>query len=134
MSTSEPPPLRVLYAEDARLYREAMAAMLSSAGHNVVSAEDGIAAWDLLMDDMDNIDVFVTDHDMPGLTGLELVAMLRQTTFKGRIYVYSSILNAKEMMFYQNLRVDGIFLKDSRLEQIVRAIATRPSTWQSTGR
>lgn len=134
MSTSEPPPLRVLYAEDARLYREAMAAMLSSAGHNVVSAEDGIAAWDLLMDDMDNIDVFVTDHDMPGLTGLELVAMLRQTTFKGRIYVYSSILNAKEMMSYQNLRVDGIFLKDSRLEQIVRAIATRPSTWQSTGR
>jgi len=102
--------------------------MLGADGHRVLSAADGTAAWDLLLDNMDGIDVLVTDHRMPGHTGLELLEMLRQTTFKGRVYVYTSNLDGKEQQRYRDLRVNGIFMKNSPLESVVQAVGTRPSS------
>ncbi len=115
-------PLHILCAEDDRFFREMVTDLLESAGHKVCAAENGHAAWDILLEKMDRIDVVVTDHRMPGFTGLELVQLLRQTTFRGRIYVYSSLLKPVEEHGYRDLRVDGIFSKNIALAELLRAV------------
>lgn len=130
MSVSEPQKrlLHILCAEDDRFFREAVTGLLESAGHRVCAAENGHAAWDILLEEMDCIDVVITDHRMPGFTGLELVQLLRQTTFRGRIYVYTSLLKPEEERGYRGLRVDGIFSKNIALAELLRAVEdTRPA-------
>ncbi len=115
-------PLHILCAEDDRFFREAVTGLLESAGHRVCTAENGHAAWVILLEEMDRIDVVVTDHQMPGFTGLELVQLLRQTTFRGRIYVYTSLLKPAEEHGYRGLRVDGIFSKNIALTELLWAV------------
>jgi CheY-like chemotaxis protein len=115
-------PLHILCAEDDRFFRDAVTGLLESAGHRVCAAENGPAARDILLEEMDCIDVVVTDHQMPGFTGLELVQLLRQTTFRGRIYVYASLLKPAEEHGYRGLRVDGIFSKNIALTELLRVV------------
>lgn len=128
MTPVEVNPLHILCAEDDRFFRDAVTELLESAGHRVSAAENGHAAWDILLEEMDRIDVVITDHRMPGFTGLELVQLLRQTTYRGRIYVYTSLLKTEEEHGYRGLRVDGIFTKNIALAELLRAVEdTRPA-------
>ena len=47
-------------------------------GYNVIEAEDGMIAWDLLQENADKISLVVTDIEMPNLDGFELTRMIRQ--------------------------------------------------------
>jgi DNA-binding response OmpR family regulator len=54
-----------------RLYAEALADL----GYHVDAAEDGAAAWKALQ--ANRYHLLITEHEMPSLTGVELVKMLR---------------------------------------------------------
>lgn len=86
--TGDPPRLRsnptigtrhrarhVLVVEDDEALRNLTAMALAKAGYEVDTAEDGEAGWDAL--NAAHYDLLVTDHDMPRLTGLQLVERLR---------------------------------------------------------
>ena len=66
---------RVIIVDDSKLIRNAGAKMLG-AEFDVVSAEDGAAAWALLQQDR-TIEVVFTDLDMPNLNGYELLRDIR---------------------------------------------------------
>jgi signal transduction histidine kinase/ActR/RegA family two-component response regulator len=66
---------RVLLADDEELARDAIAAMLRSAGCQVRAVKDGAALIDTLADGA-NPDVIITDLAMPGLSGSKLVQTL----------------------------------------------------------
>lgn len=68
---------RVLVADDSLTARAGVARVLTRAGFSVDTAEDGGRAWDLLA--RKTYDAVVTDIDMPRLSGLELLAKIRQT-------------------------------------------------------
>ena len=70
-------PLHILCADDNVILGEIMLCLLAREGHWVEQVGDGAKAWDRLSADIDSFDVLVTDHQMPGLTGLELVERLR---------------------------------------------------------
>jgi DNA-binding response OmpR family regulator len=54
-----------------RLYAEALAGL----GYHVDAAEDGAAAWEALK--ANRYHLMITEHEMPNLTGVELVKMVR---------------------------------------------------------
>lgn len=93
--------------------------VLERAGHYVEHVADGQAAWDRIMADPAFFEVVITDHQMPRLTGLQLVQRLRAAGFRGRILVHSSHLTADEEQTYLALDVEAILHKPTSIRQLL---------------
>ena len=78
-SSRESPNLRILVVDDDALVSAGTAAMLEDLGHSVIEASSGAQALDLLQEHCPNIDLVVTDHAMPGMTGLDLTRRMQST-------------------------------------------------------
>jgi signal transduction histidine kinase len=68
---------RVLIVDDDALIAEGTAAIVEDLGHTPVQVLSGLSALDVLRADAD-IDIVVTDHAMPTMTGTELARQIRQ--------------------------------------------------------
>jgi CheY-like chemotaxis protein len=75
-STPAVDPLRVLAVEDEPEVLDLVRAMLTHAGHSVITAASGREALELF--DREKVDLVVTDLGMPGMTGLVLAAELKR--------------------------------------------------------
>jgi two-component system chemotaxis sensor kinase CheA len=71
------PRRRVLVVDDSVMTRTLQRTILESAGYSVIVASDGAHALELL-DDSTEVDAIVSDVEMPGMGGFELIAALRQ--------------------------------------------------------
>lgn len=114
--------LRILCADDNVLLGDVLVRLFSNGGHHIQHVADGLDAWELISRDLEGFDVLITDHQMPGLTGLELVELLRQTSFRGRIFVHSASLSAAVQQSYAGFGVDEIVGKGCRPELLLRAV------------
>lgn len=65
----------ILLAEDSAFFRNLLTPILSLAGYNVTLAEDGQSALEAM--EQGGFDLVVSDIEMPGLNGFELVQRLR---------------------------------------------------------
>jgi CheY-like chemotaxis protein len=75
-----PQPHRILVVEDEPDLRLLNAEVLKTSGYKVDTAEDGKAGWKVLhavRHAPESYDLLITDHEMPGLTGLALVQKVR---------------------------------------------------------
>jgi signal transduction histidine kinase len=70
------PRLRILLVEDEAIVREVVAAQLSDEGYEVATAQDGTSALALL-DGGTQFGSVVTDFNMPGMNGIELIRKIR---------------------------------------------------------
>jgi putative two-component system response regulator len=83
--------VKILIAEDERITRRTLQRQLDAWGHEVVAVEDGQAAWERYRDG--GFDIVVSDWDMPRMSGVELVALVRGAANAG--YVYLIMLTAR---------------------------------------
>ena len=74
---SSAPGKRVLVAEDETYLRHLLASRLHRAGFEVITASDGLRAWQLVR--QRHPDLVISDDQMPVLSGLELAVRLRRT-------------------------------------------------------
>jgi two-component system response regulator PilR (NtrC family) len=70
-------PLRILIVDDEQSMREWMRILFQRDGFDVLVAEDGVAARDLIGREF--VDVVLTDIRMPRMDGLELLRAVRET-------------------------------------------------------
>lgn len=66
-----------LVAEDNAALRRVIGVTLKNSGFDVLSACDGAEAWELAQEQ--DLDLIVTDQQMPRMTGLEFVERLRES-------------------------------------------------------
>ncbi len=85
--------MRILLAEDSKLYRHLISGCLKEWGFDFKIAHDGPSAWQLLESEWAPT-LAVLDWVLPGINGLELCQRLRTRTEAER-YVYSIVLTAK---------------------------------------
>lgn len=76
--TKERGPVRVLFAEDTKFFREHVARTLRGAGFDVTAVADGELAWQELQKAGATFDVVVTDVQMPNCDGFELTRRIRR--------------------------------------------------------
>jgi CheY-like chemotaxis protein len=67
----------ILFVDDDPLIAMSTMEMLEDLGHHVIGASSGLHALDILKSDQP-LDLMMTDHVMPGMTGIELAAASRQ--------------------------------------------------------
>jgi CheY-like chemotaxis protein len=67
----------ILFVDDDPLIAMSTMEMLEDLGHRVIGASSGLHALDILRSDQ-QIDLMMTDHLMPGMTGIELATASRE--------------------------------------------------------
>jgi diguanylate cyclase (GGDEF)-like protein len=85
--------MRILLAEDSKVYRCLIGKSLEEWGFDVVVAKDGLEAWAVLQGP-DTPKLALLDWVLPGIDGLELCRRIRSMQSDGS-YVYTVLLTAK---------------------------------------
>jgi DNA-binding response OmpR family regulator len=85
------------------------ARVLLSTGYNVDTAEDGAAAWKAL--NHHAYDLLITDHQMPRVTGMELIKELRSKDMTLPVILASGVMPTEELAQHPWLRVDATLPK-----------------------
>ena len=118
------PPLNILLAEDERAVAFSVAFALKCDGHKVQVVADGEQALASVRVEPDAFNLLITDHSMPGMTGIELVERFREISFRGKIMVLSAHLSAEYRAAYAALGVDAMVSKPFDVHEL-RATVTR---------
>lgn len=92
VSTNDPLPAGpqnkiVVLAEDSPFFRKQVAGFLEREGYTVKPFEDGKQAWDYLVKHGNEVDIVVTDIEMPVMTGLQLCRHVKDHPSLGRLPV-----------------------------------------------
>ena len=68
----------VLIAEDSKFFMSQLKGFMEEIGFKVLTAEDGAVALDVLNENADDIDLVLTDIEMPVMDGIEFTTRVRQ--------------------------------------------------------
>ena len=114
--------IKVLVAEDQTMILGALAAMLDMEDDLEVGARatNGGDALRLTLEEQP--DVVVSDIEMPGMTGLEFAAALKQRETPARIIIVTTFARPGYLRRALNAGVKGYLLKDAPAEQLAEAI------------
>lgn len=107
----------VLLIDDDLVSREVAATVLTMAGFTVHTAEDGDVALDMLAREVCRPGAILMDAQMPGLSGIKLIAELRGRT-SARIYAISGSNAPPEVAD----AADGFLLKPFNAESLRKLI------------
>jgi DNA-binding response OmpR family regulator len=110
----------ILYVEDDVALRRLSAMVLLQSGYRVDVAEDGQAGWEALR--LGGYDLLITDHEMPRLSGLELVKRLRSAGHTLPVVVASGSVSAEETHREQCLKVAATLRKPFTPAQLLETV------------
>ena len=109
----------VLVADDDSDIRTMVRMLLELDGHRVLEAKDGTAAWAMIQSHRPS--VVVADVQMPGMTGLELCRVVKNSSFSSvRVIVYTAGMATRGDSM--GAGCDGYFLKTDPLPSLRDAV------------
>ena len=111
---------RILVAEDDVVIRQLNGRALASSGYQVDAAEDGEIAWQAL--NTCSYDLLVTDHDMPGMSGLQLLVKLRAARMVLPVIVASGYVSKNTAAQFPSLHPVTALLKPYTISELVRTV------------
>ena len=112
---------RILLVEDDSTILELSVLMLVRAGYQVRAVEGTQAAWEALQSR--TYDLLVTDNQMPGMSGLELVSKLRSEQMALPVVVASGGVSAEELAQNQRLQPAIALPKPFTTDELLEAVA-----------
>lgn len=115
--------LHILHVDDMRQLCDIVQQSLGRDGHKVESFADGASALARIKEDPTGFDVFISDHHMPKMNGLEVVRELRKIGFTGRIFIFSSEIDEEVNDIYLELKVDHVLPKPILLPELRQLLA-----------
>ncbi len=118
----------LLLAEDSDFFRNQVQRYLEEAGYHVLAASDGQAAWEMLLENIEQVSLVVTDIEMPRLNGLELAQRIRSdsNTASLPVIAVSSLAGEEDRERGKAAGVDEYQVKldrDSLVDSIHRLLA-----------
>jgi DNA-binding response OmpR family regulator len=114
--------VKVLAVDDEPSITQSMRFIFEQPTYELTSAEDGEAALACVAADDDPFDVVITDNNMPGVSGIELVRQLREQNFPGKIMVLSAHLSVDVRAAYQAMEVDSMIEKPFNVQALRQAL------------
>jgi DNA-binding response OmpR family regulator len=114
------PPHRILVVDDDSGVRELSAQVLVRSGYHVDAAEDGAAAWEALQ--IKSFNLLITDHNMPRLTGVELVKKLRAAHMALPVILASGRLPTEELAQDASLQLAAMLPKPFTANELLETV------------
>ena len=111
---------RILVVDDDPCLRELNARVLSRFGCEVDLAKDGVEAWGALKED--RYDLLITDHQMPWVTGLELIQKLRAEAMTLPVILVSGAVPTEELKLLPGLDIQAVMPKTCPMEQFLQTV------------
>ncbi len=121
---------RVLIVDDEEYIRDLIKEVLMGQGHEFDLAADGVGAFEILR--KKTIDLAIIDRNMPGMSGIEIVQLIRQNPkTKGlKVLMCTGSSVTKEIDEAFNAGADDYILKPlsfpALLSKVAKALATPP--------
>jgi len=114
--------IRVVIAEDQGMVLGALAALLEIEGDISVAgrARDGREALDAVL--RNKPDVFITDIEMPHMSGLEVAAELKRRRAGTRVIIVTTFARAGYLRRALDAGASGYLLKDRPAEELAEAV------------
>ncbi len=114
----------ILFAEDSAFFRNQVKSFMVEEGFKVIEAEDGLIAWELLKERVDEIDIVVTDLEMPNMDGFELTSKIKTDPLYSHLQVIALTSLASEAHIEKGKKVGideyEIKLDREKLMKIIR--------------
>lgn len=114
--------LNILFADDEDEIASIVASILKRAGHTVDVVGDGQAALLKLKEAPGHYHLLITDSNMPELSGIELIARLTETGFKGKVILLTGYLTEEMEGTYVSLLIDKVIQKPFPLAEFSRQV------------
>lgn len=115
--------LHILHVDDLQELCDIVRHSLGRDGHTVESFADGAAALARIKEDPAGFDLFISDHHMPKMNGLEVVRELRRMAFRGKIFIFSSEIDEDVNDVYLQLKVDLVLPKPIIISELRQLLA-----------
>jgi CheY-like chemotaxis protein len=115
----------IVVAEDDGGTLKLIQVVLRNQGHNVITASDGHGAWQLIREHRP--DLVVSDIDMPGATGFELLRAVREHDDLNQIpfILLTSLQERRDMRQGMTLGADDYLTKPVRPSELVDAVSAQ---------
>jgi DNA-binding response OmpR family regulator len=114
------PRQRILVVDDEPDIRRLNTEVLASSGYHVDAAEDGATAWNALQ--LANYDLLITDHDMPKMSGLELLKKLHDSSLKLPVIMATGTLPEEQLARHPWLQIEAILLKPYTFDELLTTV------------
>lgn len=121
---------RVVVAEDDPALRRALAIALDCDGYEVIEVEDGSQLLDLIGDQALTIDagspcldLLITDVCMPGFSGLQALAAIRQLALNTPCIVVTAFITPEIEAQAMRLGAAAMFKKPFDVDDLLKAVA-----------
>lgn len=121
---------RLLIVDDEPSIRSSMALVLAEIGYHVRSAEDGLSALHELRNDVP--DILITDLNMPGMSGFELLAVVRRRYPAIHTIAMSGAFCGNEVP--SGVAADAFYQKGSSMGSLLRMMESAPRPERITPR
>ena len=131
-SLEDASPVRILYVDDEPQLRILGKAMLTRAGYEVVTAADGLSAWTQLKEAHFNL--LITDHNMPGLTGIDLLTLARRSGMRLPVILVSGTSKPMQDLSCSNFDVTAFLPKPFGFDDLICTVEEMLRTANSQGR
>jgi CheY-like chemotaxis protein len=123
------PPYHILCVDDEPAIRAVLPMLLKRLGFAVDTAPDPATALQLLGTEARTFDLIITDNEMPGISGVRLIELVRAQGYDGAIVIFSGSVQSAAIQNFDALRISAVIPKNEtdRLVATVRALATARS-------
>ena len=111
---------RILVVDDMTSIRQVIMALLNASGHLPVEASSGVMALQLMQ--QTKFDLVLSDWNMPGMTGSELVTAIRAKDLAIPIVMITAEADRQRVLELQSLGVNGYLLKPFKQQTLINVL------------
>lgn len=113
---------RILIVDDSGFARRSLRQMLEGAGLTVEEAKDGPDALERYF--LNKPDLVMLDMVMEGMTGLEVLAKLRELDKEARVVVATADVQTSTRAEAQAIGASGFLTKPFNRDEVLRTVST----------
>lgn len=114
--------LRILTVDDEPSITQCMRFIFEQPQYEITMAQDGEDALNQMQNIEKPFHIVITDNNMPGVSGVELLRKLREVGFAGKVMVLSAHLSDELRAAYRELGADSMMDKPFNIDYLREAL------------